>query len=140
MTPWIMLVLAVVVWLLWSLAMTYLHRRRLRGLFAGRDPEAARAATIARFPQVDATRAEAAYRWVQRLADHVDAPIRADDRLQEDLGIDPDDVDGEFEAAHEWAGERPVTDDVPEIEPVRTVYDLMASVLRYGYEGYAAVE
>ena len=137
MTPWIMLVLAVVVWLLWSLAMTYFHRRRLRGLFAGRDPEAARAATIARFPQVDATRAEAAYRWVQRLADHVDAPIRADDRLQEDLGIDPDDVDGEFEAAHEWAGERPLTDDVAEIEPVRTVYDLMASALRYGYERYA---
>jgi len=61
-STWIILVLVVVVWLLWGLAMTYIHRRRLRGLFAGRDPETARAAAVARFPQVDAVRAEAAYR------------------------------------------------------------------------------
>lgn len=120
--------------------MTYFDRRRLRGLFAGRDREAARATAIARFPQVDAARAAAAYRWVQRLVHHTDVPIHADDRLQKDLGIDPEEMDGEFEAAHEWAGERPLTDDVPEIEPVHTVYDLMASVLLYGYEGYASIE
>jgi len=77
---------------------------------------------------------------VQRLLDDADAPIHADDRLQEDLGIEPDDVDAQFEAAHEWAGARPLTGEVPDIESVRTVYALMASVLHYGYEGYATVE
>jgi hypothetical protein len=143
MSPWVSGTLVVIGMLAASVVLGIVGglwaRHRLRALFADREPAGAFATCAAAFEGMDSARVQLAYRWVQQLVDFPEAPLCAGDDLWRDLRLDQGTVDNELECSHQWRGEDARDELVEQKAEPRTVEDLMAQLLAWRYEGYAAV-
>jgi hypothetical protein len=117
----------------------YRTRHHLRRVVAGRSENAAFATCLAAFKGIDAQRVRLAYHWVQELVDFPSAPICAEDELWTTLRVDQGEADDMFESSHEWRGDDPRGGSTDTAKHPKTVADLMAQILAFGYEGYANV-
>ena len=116
----------------WMLLGSHSRHRRLEDLRARRDAVDAQARCVAAFPQADADRARAAYRWVQELVEVEGVPLHPDDDLESSLGLDQGTIADKIDACRDAAGPARADMDVP--RPLRSVRALMAAVLAAGCE------
>ena len=114
-------------------------KRQLAQHFAGRDEQTCLSTCLEAFATTDPQRVRDAYSWVQALVNYPSAPIDVEDNLWTDLGIDQGDADALFESSHEWRGLASRPEGLHPTDPPKTVRELVAQVLWYGYEGYAVV-
>jgi hypothetical protein len=108
-------------------------RSGLPRLFANRTQPAAFDTCRAALPDVDPVRVRQAYRWVQQLVPYPDPPIQAYDDLGSDLYVGRR---GMLYRLSEAAMRKNPTQSHTQspLYSVHTVAELMAEVLRHGYE------
>ena len=139
MPPWLIALLGaffvVCVAVVYSKVTAASARESLAPVFAGRTHEAALATCYAALPGIEHSRIQQAYRWVQELVPFPEPPIHASDLLDLDLFVTRRGVDLQMMASSVWLNPSLPESWAPQ-QSLRTVADLMAEVLRLGYEAY----